>query len=282
MNTRRQFITQLALSAAAVSILPASSFATSKQGKLKNIGFISGILKNNMTGNNWREVLTLAASYGYTEYEGGLKGDSPREFLNFLKSIDLKPIAGVVNMSDDMEKVKQDLDKLNALRMKYAVCYWPWFGGGPFMLEDCKRSAEILNKIGNEAQKEGLEFCWHNHDKEFHKMEEGLPFDYLMEQTDKDLVSCEMDIYWVTKGGGDPVNVLKKYAGRIPIVHVKDMAGDAEKSFTCPGDGIIDFPAVFAEAKKQGIKHYFVERDNAPDGLACLKSSAAYLQNIKL
>jgi sugar phosphate isomerase/epimerase len=187
----------------------------------------------------------------------------------------------MVSMSDNMEKVKQDLDKLNALKMKFAVCYWPWFVGAPFKLEDCKRSVETLNNIGEVAKKEGLKFCWHNHDKEFREMEEGLPFDYLMEHTDKDLVSCEMDIYWVAKGGANPLEVLKKYDGRIPILHIKDMANDAEKTFACPGDGIIDFPAVFAEAKNQNIKHYFVERDNAPDGLACLQSSGEYLQHLK-
>src|SRR5690606_8759603 len=100
---------------------------------------------------------------------------------------------------------------------------------------------------------------WHNHDKEFHAMENGLPFDYLMDNTDPDLVGCEMDIYWVKKGGSDPLEVLKKYKGRIPVLHVKDMAPDED--FICPGRGIIDFASIFREAKKQGIIHYFVERD---------------------
>jgi sugar phosphate isomerase/epimerase len=112
-------------------------------------------------------------------------------------------------------------------------------------------------------------------------MEKGLPFDYLMEHTDKNLVTCEMDIYWVAKGGGDPQSVLKKYAGRIPVLHVKDMAPGPEKDFACPGSGIIDFPAIFREADTQGIEHYFVERDNVPDGLECLRTSGEYLRNLR-
>jgi sugar phosphate isomerase/epimerase len=112
-------------------------------------------------------------------------------------------------------------------------------------------------------------------------MEEGMPFDYLMEHTDSKLVQCEMDIYWVKKGGADPLTMLKKYAGRIPILHVKDMAPGDAQDFECPGSGIIDFPSIFAEAAKQNIQHYFVERDNCPDGMACLKSSGAYLKGLR-
>ena len=112
-------------------------------------------------------------------------------------------------------------------------------------------------------------------------MEEGLPFHYLMAHTDENLVKCEMDIYWVAKGGAKPLDMLKQYAGRIPILHVKDMAAGEAQDFACPGSGIIDFPSIFAEAYRQGIKHYFVERDNVADGLACLQSSSEYLKNLR-
>jgi len=90
-----------------------------------------------------------------------------------------------------------------------------------------------------------------------------------------------MDIYWVAKGGGDPLKVLQQYAGRIPVLHVKDMAPGPEKDFICPGRGIIDFPAIFREADKQGIEHYFVERDNEPDGMECLRTSGEYLKKLR-
>ena len=101
-----------------------------------------------------------------------------------------------------------------------------------------------------------------------------------MNNTDKNLVFCELDLYWVKKGGGDPLAVLKKYPGRFPVLHVKDMAPGAAMDFECPGSGIIDFAPLFSEAEKQGIKHYFVERDNVPDGLACLKSAGEYLKSV--
>jgi sugar phosphate isomerase/epimerase len=281
MNSRRKFIKTAGFGSALVAVNPYSIMSIAEKGRLKKIGFISGILNKNFETEDWKIVLKKAVEYGFTEYEGGVKGDSSAEFLKYCKEIGLKPVAGGVGMSDDMDKIQQDLEKLNELEMKYAVTYWPWLVGAPFKTDDCRRSAELLNRIGERAKKNGLIFCWHNHDREFDDMETGKPFDYLIENTEKELVNCEMDIYWVAKGGADPLEVLKKYKGRIPVLHVKDMADDQERSFACPGSGIIDFPAVFAEAEKQNIEHYFVERDNAPDGLTCLKSSGEYLRDLR-
>lgn len=281
MQSRRKFIRNAALGSAALAAAPALSFGANGGARLKDIGYISGILKNEFEKYPWRDVLKKSVEFGFTEYEGGMKGDSPKEFLSYCKEIGLKPVAGGFKMAEDMDKVQQDFDQLNELKMKYAVTYWPWLVGTPFKLDDCKKSSELLNKIGEKAKKNGLTLCWHNHDHEFKEMEEGKPFDYLMQHTDEDLVFCEMDIYWVAKGGADPLEYLKKYKGRYKILHVKDMDNDPDKTYTCPGSGIIDFGPVFKEAKKQGIDHYMVERDKIVDGYECLESSGEYLQNLR-
>ncbi len=279
MITRRKFITATGTAAIAAALKP-DTLAALTTGKLKRIGFIEGIIGKELEGD-WKAVLRETVKYGYSEIEiGRFMGDSAKSFLNDCNEIGIKPIAGGTVFSKDMEEVKKSLDDLNALDLKYAVIYWPWLTGGPFKLEDCKTSADMLNRIGEVCKKHGLILCWHNHNKEFTPMEEGLPFDYIMNHTDKDLVKCEMDIYWVKKGGADPVHLLRKYKDRCPILHVKDMAPGPEMDFACPGSGIIDFPSVFAEAADQGIEHYFVERDNVVNGMECLKTSAMYLKNI--
>jgi len=275
MITRRRFMAGSAVMAAS----PFLCLGAENKGRLEHIGFISGVLRNELKGD-WRSILKQAVSYGFTEYEGGSLGDSPTAFLSYCKSIGLTPVAGGVGILKDIDTFKAGLDKLNAMDMKYAVCYWPWLVGAPFTLDDCKRSADLLNKMGALARKNGLTLCWHNHDKEFREMETGLPFHYLMDHTDANLVQSEMDIYWVAKGEADPLAILKQYAGRIPILHVKDMAPGPERGFACPGSGIIDFSILFAEAHRQGIQHYFVERDKIVDGLACLQTSGAYLQSL--
>lgn len=280
MTTRRSFIKNSAAAAASLLLINQHLLASAGKNKLVNFGYIAGIIGKELNGD-WKSILKQTVDFGFTEIETGkYYGDSAAGFLAYCKEIGMKPIAGGISFTDKIDELNKKLDGLAELYLKYAVNYWPWLTGGPFKLEDCKKSAELLNNLGEACRKRGLTLCWHNHDKEFIVMEEGLPFDYLMANTDKNLVKCEMDIYWVSKGGANPLDVLKKYAGRILILHIKDMAlGDA-KDFECPGSGIIDFPSIFKEATEQKIAHYFVERDNVVDGMACLKSSAAYLKNL--
>lgn len=282
MNSRRNFIRTSAFATAGIfAANPLLSLAAEGKNKLKNFGFISGIAGEAMKAD-WKGTLKKAVEFGFTELEGGANfANSPQEFLNYCHEIGIKPIASGSSLEPMMKEPQKFFDQHNELKMKYLVCYWPWYGGGPFMLDDCKKSVDQLNELGAKAKANGLQLLWHNHDKEFHKMEEGLPFDYLMKNTDPQLVQCELDIYWVKKGGADPLKFLKKYKGRIPILHVKDMADGPEQDFICPGSGIIDFAPIFKEANKQGIEHYIVERDNEPDGIGCLQSSGEFLRNIR-
>jgi sugar phosphate isomerase/epimerase len=279
MLNRRKFI---ARSATIIVAFPLAfkTFSTPVTKTLKNYGFISGIIGNELKGD-WKAVLKKVASFGYTEIEtGNYLGESAESYLKFLNKIGLKPVAGGINFTGSDEEIIKSFDLLKQLGIKIAVVYWPWFTGGPFNLEECTESALRLNYLGKLCYDNGLTFCWHNHEKEFIPMEKGLPFDFLMANTDPDLVKCEMDIYWVKKGGTDPLALLKKYRGRYSILHVKDMAPGNARDFDCPGSGIIDFAPIFREADSQGIKHYMVERDNVTDGIACLKSASEYLKNL--
>ena len=279
MISRRKFFKGSFAAIAVAAITPDFSLMPGRE-KLKNIGFISGIIDKELKGD-WKSVLKKTAEFGYTEIETGeFLGDSAEGFLSFCKEIGLTPVAGGINFTDPRDKILKSLDLIKSLKMKYAVAYWPWYTGGPFTLADCIKSADQLNNIGSICKENGLTFCWHNHNKEFTPMERGLPYDFLMAHTDKDLVKCEMDIYWVVKGGADPLQMLKKYSGRFVILHVKDMALGAEQDFECPGSGKIDFPSIFREAKSQGINHFMVERDNVQDGMECLRSAADYLKNL--
>lgn len=279
MITRRKFIATSA-AAAAASMFKTDLFPGNDERKLKDFGFISGIIGKELKGD-WKSVLRQVASFGFTEIEtGNYLGDSPGSFMNFMNEINLKPVAGGFKLNATDEELKKSFALFNELGIRIAVVYWPWVTAAPFSLDACKRSAERLNQLGKICHDNGFSFCWHNHDKEFIPMESGLPFDYLMENTDSSLVKCEMDIYWVAKGGGDPLSLMKKYKGRYSILHVKDMAPGEAKDFECPGAGIIDFRPIFREAFDQGIKHFLVERDNAADGIECLRVSGNYLRNV--
>lgn len=280
MITRRKFL-KGSVAAIAVAAIAPEIFSATPGNRLRNFGFISGIIDKELMGD-WKTVLKQVASFGYTEFEtGGFLGDSAERFLSYCKEISLRPVAGGIDFNGKDEDLNKDFELLHQLKMGYAVTYWPWYTGGPFSLDDCKKSADRLNYLGKKCRENGIVFCWHNHNKEFIPMEQGLPFDFLMKNTDSELVKCEMDVYWVKKGGADPLEMLRKYKERFAMLHIKDMAAGDAQDFECPGSGIIDFRPIFREADNQGIVHYMVERDNVKDGLACLKSSADYLRKVK-
>lgn len=255
-------------------------FPVSETRNLKKIGFIAGIVGKEMQ-KDWKSTLKKAVEFGFTELEtASTYGETPADFLKICKIIGIRPFAGGTSLEPLMKEPNRYFDLYNELNYEYLVIYWPWMTGGPFKLDDCKKSADLLTKLGEKTRMNGLTLCWHNHDKEFHEMEEGLPFDYLMDHTDPNLVKSELDIYWAKKGGSDPLLILKKYPGRISILHIKDMARGPARDFECPGSGIIDFSSIFSEACDQNIDHYIVERDNCPDGLACLKSGGQYLKSL--
>ena len=283
MINRRNFIRNTTLAAAGVwgsSLLTAAP----PERKLPSIGFISGIV-GNFLKEDWKGTLSSLAAMGYTEMEGGWNlGQSPAEMAAYCKSLGINPFAGGMGLSDLMKETEKHIERALLCGNTDLVCYWPWLDGADkISAGQCRQSAETLNKLGEMCQKAGLTFCWHNHDKEFLRdTGEGLPFDLLMKLTDPRLVKVELDIYWAVKGGSDPLQLLKNYPGRCTILHIKDMNNATDRSFACPGAGIIDFAPVLTEALDQGIRHFIVERDGETDGISCLQGSARYLQQLEL
>lgn len=283
MTSRRNFLKTSALSAAALLFLKSKGLSSdSPSGNDLKFGFISGIIGKELKGD-WQNVLRQTVEFGFSEIEtGNFLGESAESFMKFCRETGLTPVAGGVPFTDSKDELNKRLDELSLLGIKYPVVYWPWTGGGPFMLEDCKKSAEKLNKMGDICKSHGKELLWHNHDKEFAMMEEGKPFDYLMAHTDESLVKCELDVFWSAKGGTDAMDCLTKYSGRFRVLHLKDMTGDDRRTFECVGKGIINFPEILKESRKQGIKHYMVEFDNVEDGLDCLRTAGSYLKSLSI
>ena len=164
-------------------------------------------------------------------------------------------------------------------------------------LDGYKRQAEQFNKIGASAAKQGLRFAYHNHGNGLKEMEGKIPMELILEQTDPKLVYMQMDIYWTTAGGIDPVVFLDKYPGRFRLMHIKDMikkvsfsgdGGDPKQwielfpYLTDAGSGVLDWKNILSHAKKSGVEHYVVERDLAPDPEESLKKAYQYLSDLKL
>jgi sugar phosphate isomerase/epimerase len=156
-------------------------------------------------------------------------------------------------------------------------------------LENAKKAVQDFNAAGKILKENGLTFCYHVHGYEFWPHEGGTLLDYIINNTNPEYVSFEMDILWTQFGGGDPVALLRKYGNRWKLMHLKDLRKGVKKDLTggtsqendVPlGTGEIDIPNILREAKKIGIAHYFIE-DESSHVNQQVPQSIAYLKSLK-
>ncbi|HEA28414.1 MAG TPA: sugar phosphate isomerase/epimerase [Leeuwenhoekiella sp.] len=220
-----------------------------------------------------KATLQAVADAGYKNIEAAGYADgkfynmSPTAFKSLLKDMKLKPISthqGSVTM-ENADAMIADVKKAG---FKYFIIPVPPMGMFTVDRETNTRGmngsieelAEILTTLGKKCKDAGLKLLYHNHDFEYKKDENGnAPIDYLLENTDPKYVNFQMDLYWVTKAGADPIAYFNKYPGRFKAWHVKDM--DDQGRFAPVGTGTIDFKSILAEKKRSGMKYYFVEQD---------------------
>jgi sugar phosphate isomerase/epimerase len=231
-------------------------------------------MKSDMEG-----TLAKVAQIGYKEVEfAGLFDHSPKDVRAMLDKNGLTAVSGHTpyeTLTGDWQKTLEDAKTLG---QTYIVC--PWVDDKLLKQPDgWKKVGETLNRAGETSKKAGLQLAYHNHAKEFVKVDGKLAYDILLDNTDPNLVQMEMDLYWITKGGQDPLKYFDRYPGRFPLVHVKDMAKDG--GFAPVGTGTMDFKRIFAQSEKAGIKHYFVENDEPKSPFEDIRISFENLQKMR-
>jgi len=247
----------------------------------------------NEMGKDAKTTLKQVADLGYKYIEavdykdGKFYGMAPDEFKSYLNSLGLTPIS--VHMgsmtTDNADKLVADV---KAAGFKYFIAPVPPMGMFKFdpktrklgMEGTVEKLADILNTVAQKVNAVGLEFLYHNHDFEFQANTDGIvPIDYLLEHLDPKFVNFQMDLYWVTKAGADPVDYFKRYPGRFKIWHVKDM--DSQERFAPVGQGKIDFKRILANKKLSGMKYYMVEQDQTFDGMTPMEAIKVSKEGLK-
>lgn len=161
-------------------------------------------------------------------------------------------------------------------------CEYIGLGSYPFDPEkdgqDYDRFIQDFLPAARVMKEHGKYFMYHNHDREFRKLDGKLIIDRLMEDMPADLMGFTLDTFWVQAGGGDPAQWLEKLSGRIPCIHLKDYAYG--RKMAPVGEGNINFDRVFDKAEKGGCKYMLVEQDdcNGEDPFDCLMRSYQYLK----
>jgi sugar phosphate isomerase/epimerase len=239
--------------------------------------------------NGIEKTLDSIKMMGFTELESGTQGLSPEEFK---KLCDARGFT-IPSTGAGFEELEKSPDSV-AMRAKilgsrYVMCAWVPHKRGEFNLDDAKKAVEVFNAAGKVLKENGLTLCYHAHGYEFQPYKNGTLLDYIIENTDPENVSFEMDIMWIHFGGGDPVALLRKYGDRWKLMHLKDLRKGTPKDLTgltsvendVPlGTGELNIPAILKEAKRVGIKHYFIE-DESSNVHRQVPQSISYLKSLK-
>jgi sugar phosphate isomerase/epimerase len=208
------------------------------------------------------EVLRRLSEMGYRNVEPfTLSGLSAEEYRELLDRYGLKASGRHVNVGTPASPVdfEQILEENKTLGIQF-------FGSGatPNFATEAEwiAYAEYLSELGVSARQQGQTLMVHNHNWEFERVfGDRTAFDILVEHTDPRNVVFQVDLYWATRGGADPVELLERYGNRIQLFHVKDMAaGPFPGRIEIVGEGIIDFPEIFATSKGP-VRYYVVEHD---------------------
>ena len=252
---------------------------------------------------NLRGTLEQIKEMGYDGVEfAGLYGHTPEAVRDMCKELGLVPISAHVPYLDMVKDPEGVLGQYATIGCKYvAVPYLtPEYRPGTPGFADVIKNVEMLGAV---AKKLGITLLYHNHDFEFLKIDGKYALDILYDSVPADLLQTELDTCWVNVGGEDPAAYIRKYAGRAPVVHLKDyygkksegmyeLIGAANIVLRRPegfelrpvGSGIQDFPAILEAAKEAGTEWVIVEQDRPSMDLTpmeSIKKSIDYLKSFE-
>lgn len=321
-NSRRIFLKNSSI--AALSVYLGSSMlsscttnASGKGGPFGNIGLQIYSLRD-LLGQDAKLTLETVAKIGYNHIEtfgadtanNSFWGMKVPELKKLMDDLNLKTYSGHYDLgkyldrnSTEKEDIEKYIEMANVLGQKYIIApVTPMHDLNNLSVEDYQFAADQLNKAGELAKKSGIKVGYHNHFWEFREFANGTKgLDILLAFTEPDLVVFELDIFWIEKSGLTPQSYFKKYPGRFPLWHVKDM----NKGFTTPiigerfdkapfdsimnqikytevGTGAIDYPNLIQSAKEAGLEFAYVEQDDIyiPNKFESVQKSYDYVQKV--
>ena len=278
----------MATAALCTSCAPSQEAASAKFGiQLYSVRELVGNAE--LYAANHEQVLSDLASYGYSSIEaanyapGKFYGVSPEQFRADLEAAGLEALSShtMRNLTDE-ELSSGDFSEAlawwdvciadhKAAGMKYIVC--PSFRV-PSTLEGLGTYCRYFNEIGTKCKEAGLAFGIHNHSHEFGRVEGEKIYDFLIANTDPELVFFQMDVYWAVRGGAAPVHYFREHPGIFTVLHIKD---DKELGES----GMVGFDAIFNNVDAAGTKDYIIEIEGSSVGdiMESCRISAEYLKN---
>jgi len=282
MKNRRDFLKISAAGAlGAVALGPMACTSAAVDKKSFGVGLqlytIRDAIAEDLLGS-----LTKVSEMGYKFVElanysdGQFYGKTPKEFKKMVDDLGMKVVSSHTSVEAEgitTASAQQMADAHAEIGVEY--CVQPWIEEKDRNVETYKRMIAEWNKVGEIMMNVGIQFGYHNHNFEFLPTDGMVPyFDLFLPEMDADLITMELDCYWATKAGQDPVEMFNKYPGRFQLLHFKDMSAAVTEPFytvdkddiTSVGSGLIDYKRIYEAREKAGMKYFFVEDDNQGNG----------------
>jgi len=276
MKTRRDFFKTAGSLTVGAFVIP----MLTKAEKIKNIGIQLYSVRTEMLTDAVGTLKQLA-KIGYKELEsarsekGNYYGLQPKEIKKIVSDLGMTLRSGHVHVDKDWQR---SIDSAAEAGQNYLVCSSLPSKGQT--VDNYKSVAETFSKAGEDCKKSNIIFGYHNHEYEFEKENGQVLYDVLLNNTDPNLVTWELDLGWVVASGNDPLAYFNKYPGRFALWHLKDMDIAKQRS-TEFGKGQIKVLEILKNAKKSGVKHIFVEQEEyASTALESMKYDFDYLQKL--
>lgn len=235
-------------------------------------------------------TLDIIQEMGFTELEGGPVGDlSPEEFRKLCEARGIRIPSTGTGYQQLVENPEAVAERAKILGAQYVMTAWIPHDTGNFNYVNARQAVEDFNAAGKVLKEHGITFAYHVHGYEFRPHEDGTLMDYIIQNTNPDYVTFQLDIFWAHFGGADPVELLERYGDRWTSLHLKDMEHGIEKDMTgltdpetnvTLGTGELDIPAIIRTSKEVGIAHYFIE-DESSRIMTQLPESIEYLKSLK-
>ncbi|HUS16772.1 MAG TPA: sugar phosphate isomerase/epimerase [Chloroflexia bacterium] len=221
-------------------------------------------------------TLRRLAEIGYRAVEfAGFGNSSPQAIKPVLDALGMQAIAAHIGIADWEQAPARVFGDLHTLGAQYAVV--PSVAPEDRTPEQMGPLLEKLARWGEASRAAGIRLAYHNHDFEFATGAGGTFYEALLAQTDPDLVQLELDVYWVQYAGFDPVEILRANPGRVPLLHVKDMAPSG-KDMAVAGEGILPWDRILGAADAGGTEWFIVEHDRPVDALRDVERALRYLE----
>lgn len=237
---------------------------------------------------NHEAVLKALAEMGYSGVEAAHYGDgkfygvSPEQFKADVEAAGLKVVSSHTghglsdeelatgNISEALAWWDEALPAHKAAGMEYVVV--PHIGQ-PNTLKELQVICDYFNAVGKKCKDLGMKFGYHNHAFEMEEIEGKIQIEYMLENTDPDLVFYQIDVYWAVYGHYSPADLFNKYPGRFALLHIKDKKEIGQS-------GMVGFDAVFGNAEVAGLEGYVVEVEGCRNEAALegIRVSAEYLR----